>query len=239
MTASSSPLCLINPRHQARIGCVCFRCHDRLRDLLDPDQHGTPYNPQRPDDRWTPPSIPSLLARLDPRPRTSAPQAGGPSAFGSTAPADLEVIAIRDPRSTMLGLVEPARPPLVVLRALAARLAVNDTPRGLYAALDRLVRAPWVAEAWRELHTVHGQLRAATGDSRTPPVGTCRATVDDDGHETPAGRWRCAWPLWLPDLPPRAPDEPITLPMLRCGSCGHRYTGVELVALGRDREEAA
>lgn len=240
MTTTTLPTCALC-RHEPRIGLVCWRCHDRLRDLLDPRNEGTTFDPARPDDPYVAPSIPVLLWRLDPAPGTSGPAVGGPSAFGSRPPANLEVIAMRDRRSTMLGLVDPQRPPLVIMRALARRLDVADTPGALYGALDRLVRQPWVDEAYRELRALSARLRP---DDTTRPVGTCRALVDDDGNElTPheaaahlareQAVWRCAWPLYTPDLPPRAPDEPVTLPVLRCGSCGHRYTGSELVELGR------
>lgn len=248
MTTPQLPaaLCAICARREARVGRVCWRDHDLLRDLLDPRQTGTRWDPARPDDVVTAPSIPVLLGQLDATPGTSGPPVGGGgSAFGSRPPCDLEVIAIGDSRSTMLGLVDPQRPPLVVLRALARRLgiAARQDPvalcASLYAALDRLCRADWVHEAYRELRAISGRLRAADGDRASAPVGTCRALVDDDGHEQPAGRWRCAWPLWLPDLPPRADDEPVTVPSLRCGSCGHRYSGFELVQLGRQQAGVA
>jgi hypothetical protein len=100
----------------------------------------------------------------------------------------------------------------------------------------------WVQDAWTELRAVSGGLRAALGDPPPRAVGTCRATVDDDGHEVdghdPRGRWRCAVPLYMPELAPRPPDEPIReIPALQCGSCGHRYTGNELVKLGRDQHQ--
>jgi hypothetical protein len=116
---------------------------------------------------------------------------------------------------------------------------VDTLSAWLYGAVGWIAGQEWVWDAWTDLRSVSGALRAALGDTSPASVGTCRAIVDDDGREHPAGPWRCAVPLYVPELPPRAPDEPIQLPTLRCGSCGHTYSGAELIRLGHDQHPVA
>jgi hypothetical protein len=256
--------CVLGCRWDAGIGLICWRHHDRLADLLNPRQTGTRFNPGRPDDPHVHPSIPVLYAQLSAQKgRHGMAEIGG--GFASSSPADDQVLVLRDPRSRAEQAgpddVEQApRPPLVVLRSLAARVdrraldgqrqagprqpaSVEGVAEWLHAAVGWIAAQDWVGEAWVELRALSGQLRAALGDPPPQSVGTCRAIVDDDGHEVggqdPRGRWRCAVPLYVPELPPRAPDEPIQLPELRCGGCGHRYTGAALVQLGRDQHPIA
>jgi hypothetical protein len=251
----SLPACAIDQRRTPGIGVVCWRHHDALADLLDPDQHGTRYNPERPDDPRVWPSIPVLHAMLDARPGVSGEQLGGSSAFGSRPPANLHVIAIRDPRSRPAGvgrddeLTGPA-PTHAVLSALYGRVDfrdINGQPRAvtrqpttvhtlavaLHSAAGWLCHQPWIDETYRALRTLSGQLRAATGDAPARSIGLCHQPVDDNGHPNPDGPWSCARPLYVPTLPPRAADEPLVMPSLRCNSCGHRYSGLELVQLGQ------
>lgn len=256
------PLCAIDLRHPARTGRLCFRHRDSLGDLLDPSQEGTRYDIERPDDPQILPSIPVLLATLDTEPRYSSIGVPGSNPPSSRPPADLDAIAAQDPRSRMLGLVEPERPPLVVLRALARRVGAPEWTdpyslcSGLHARLDHLTRQEWVAEAWHELRALHARLRAQHGDHGVKPLGPCTQLVDDDGvllsstdpripllrpgHTIP-GVWTCATRLRMPDLPPRGPDDPPVLPTVRCRGCGYAYTGAELVALGAElaRQEAS
>ena len=243
--------CVLACRREAQIGLVCWQHHDRLADLLDPRNRGTDYNPQRPDDAMVTPSIPVLYAQLSAESGRGETGPAGPPAFGPSSPGNDHVLVLRDPRSRAEQLgpddVERApRPPLVVLSALTQRVAdergalpgrllvtVVDHASWLHGALGWIVEQPWVDEVARQLRELSASLRAAAGDPPPSPVGTCRATVNDDGEEDLTGPWRCAVPLYVPELPPRAPDEPIRLPVLRCGSCGHRYDPAELVALGR------
>jgi hypothetical protein len=252
------PLCTIDTHRPATIGRICWRHHDALADLLDPTQHGTRYNPERPDDPRVLPSIPAMYAMLDASPRTGPAVIGSSSAFGSRPPADLHVIALRDPRSACTGpapdddgLTGPWST-LATLATLAERVdrrdihgnrihpprhpSVPTLARWLHLQLDWLCHQTWIDEVWTDLRTLSAQLRGAIGDAPARPVGACRTRVDDDGHETPNGPWSCGWPLHMPTLPPRAPDDPPVLPVLRCGSCGHRYTGAELAQLGQPAE---
>jgi hypothetical protein len=246
--------CALGCRREARIGQLCWQHHDRLADLLNPANTGTVYNPERPDAPHVVPSIPVLYRQLSAQRGRHGLAAIGPSGFASSSPADDHVLVLRDPRSRA-EVAGPddvdlaPRPPLVVLCSLAARVdrraldgqhqagprqpaSVHGVAMWLHSAVGWISAQDWCAEAWTDLRALSGSLRAALGDPPPQAVGTCRAIVDDDGHETPAGPWRCAAPLFMPELPPRASDEPIQLPELRCGSCGHRYSGTELVQLG-------
>lgn len=249
--------CTLGDRREARIGLVCWQHHDRLADLLDPRNHGTRFNHERPDDPQVVPSIPVLYGRLSALRGGNGLSPVGPPAFGPSSPGDDQVLVLRDPRSRaeVAGpddVDRAPRPPLVVLSALAIRtaaargaperpwaLTVHGLASFLHGALPWLVQQPWIGDVWHELRGLSATLQAALGDPPPAAVGTCRAIVDDDGHETPAGPWRCAVPLYMPELPPRAPDEPIQLPSLRCGSCGHRYSGAELVQLGQAQQLVA
>lgn len=246
-------LCVLDCSREARIGLLCWQHHDRLADLLDPRNRGTTFNHERPDDRQVTPSIPVLYAQLSVLRGRHGLSSVSSSAFGSSSPGDDHVLVLRDPRSrsSVAGPddVEHApRPPFVVLAALAERVVaergrpergwpatVQGVASWLHAALGWIAARPWVDEAWRELRALSSSLAAALGDPAPAPVGTCRAVVNDAGEENPAGPWRCAAPLYVPELPPRAPDEPIQLPTLHCPSCGHVYGGAEFMQLGRDQ----
>lgn len=254
LAAGPAPMnpCALNCDRDARIGRVCWQHHDQLADLLDPRNHGTVYNPARPDDVQVTASIPVLYGQMSAERGRAGLVSIGSAAFGSSSPADDHVIVLRDPRSRAEATgpddVELApRPPLVVLETIAYRIIDErgnperepqwTTPglsAWLYGALGWIVAQPWVDAAWYELRGLSRALRAANGDPVPGAVGTCRAIVNDDGREDPAGRWRCAMPLHMPELPPRAPDEPIQLPVLRCGSCRHVYDAASLVQLGHE-----
>jgi hypothetical protein len=238
--------CALGCRRIAAVGLVCYEHHDRLVDMLDPRNTGSVFNPDRPEDVRVVASIPVLYRRLSARRAGAGLEPFGPPAFGSASPANDHVLVLRDPRSRWVAFgpddVEPApRPPLLVLAAIAGRLNVTP-PRQtvvglssrLYGSLSALAARSWVTDAWTELRAVSGALRAANGDPPPSSVGTCRVVVDDEGREDPRGGWRCAVPLYLPELPPRAMDEPFVPPALRCSSCGHRYTGAELVEVAKN-----
>jgi hypothetical protein len=249
--------CALGCRWDAGIGLICWRHHDRLADLLNPGNTGTRFDPGRPDDPHVHPSIPVLYGQLTALRGSQGLSPLGPPAFGPASPGDDHVLVLRDPRSRPEQAgpddVEHApRPPLVVLAALAARVdrraldgqqqagprqpaTVHGVAEWLHSAVGWISGQPWVQEAWTDLRGISGALRAAIGDPPPQSVGTCRAIVDDHGNEDRDGRWRCAVPLYMPERPPRAPDEPIQLPELRCSSCGHRYTGADLVQLGHDQ----
>ena len=236
--------CALGCHRSADVGLLCYVDHDRLRDMLDPRNTGSVYNSNRPGDIRVIASIPVLYRRLSASRGNGGLEPLGPPAFGSSSPADDHVLVLRDPRSSVAVLgpddVERApRPPVFVLGAIADRLGgpPRYTTMGLsswlHGAVSVLAAQPWVPEAYTTLRAVSGQLRAALGDPSPSPVGSCRVLVDDEGRETPAGPWRCAAPLFLPELPPRAMDEPMVPPALRCSGCGHRYTGHELVEIAK------
>lgn len=241
--------CILGCQRSADVGLLCYRDHDRLADMLDPRNTGSTFDPDRPEDLRVVPSIPVLYAGLWLRRRSAGLATFGPPAFGPSSPGDDTVIVLRDRRSRpdILGPddVERApRPPLMVLNAIANRLGgggwtVARSSSWLHGSVRLLAGQPWVAEAYRDLRAVSGALRAAIGDPQPSSIGTCRVIVDDAGREDPAGGWRCAAPLFLPEPPPRAPDEPMLPPALHCTSCGHRYTGSELVEIAKTPLAAA
>lgn len=239
-------------------GLVCYRHLDALRDLLDPDNPGSVFDPERPDEIRVLPSIPVLWTLVETR-RATTGETGGSTVFRSTPPGDLQKMALRDQRSRP----DADTAPWSVLTTLCAiagqtdRRSVDGQPeakpvpevvavcRWLLTRVDWLVDQPWITDAWHDLHAVHAQLRGAWGDPAIRPVGSCEQLVDDDGQLDPRGSWRCAAPLYLPQQAPRGMDEPVRLPSLRCRSCGWTYTGTELGRIARERmariarEEAA
>src|SRR5688500_15579467 len=245
--------CALGCQRSADVGLLCYRDHDRLADMLDPRNVGSASDPERPDDLRVVPSIPVLYAGLWIQRRGSGLAPVGPPAFGPSSPGDDTVIVLRDHRSRpdIIGPddVERApRPPLMVLAAVANRLgpgmslrqrSVGGLSSWLHGAVRALAEQSWVPDAYRDLRAVSGALRAAIGDPQPSSIGTCRVIVDNEGREDPAGAWRCAVPLFLPELPPRAPDEPMLPPALYCPSCGHRYTGAELVEIAKNPLAAA
>jgi hypothetical protein len=241
--------CALGCRWDAGIGLICWQHHDRLADLLDPTQRGQIF--AKPGDRRTPPSIPQLYAQLSAERGRHGIPAIGPTGFASASPADDQTIVLRDPRSRpdVAGpddIEHAPDAPLAVLYRLAERVidergtperhpehTVASYASWLHSCVDWISTQPWIGEAWAALRTLSASLRAAVGDPTPGRVGACWVLVDDDGRPDPAGAWRCATPLYMPEQPPRAPDEPIQLPTLRCSGCGHHYSGAELVQLGR------
>jgi hypothetical protein len=250
--------CALGCRWDAQIGLLCYRHHDKLRDLLDPRNHGTTFDHAQPDDPQIVPSIPVLYAQLSTLRGSTGPTPLGPPAFGPSSPGDDHVLVLRDPRSRpdVAGPddVERApRPPLVVLQALAARVdrraldgqqqagprqpaSVQSLAAWLYGTVGWIAGQDWVHDAWTDLRGLSGALRAALGDPPPAAVGTCDVIVNDAGEEDPNGPWRCAVDLYVPERPPRAPDEPVQIPALHCPSCKHSYSGAELVELGKRRQ---
>lgn len=238
--------CALGDKWSADVGLICYRHHDRFVEMLDPRNTGSAFNPARPDDPRVAPSIPVLYRRLSLRRGSVGLAPVGPPAFGPSSPSDDHVIVLRDARSRSAVFgpddVEHApRPPVLVLGVLAERLRAR--PQGwdvaglssvLHGSMRRLAEQSWVWEAYRELRAVSGALRAANGDPPSRSIGTCRTLVDDEGREDRTGKWRCAVPLYPPEPVPRAADEPVPLPALRCTSCGHRYTGSELIEIARN-----
>lgn len=246
--------------HRAYEGRLCGRHAVELGRMLDPANTGTPPEQLRENPERVLPSIPVLYGWLDAQPvRRDIGSQVSAGVFGSRPPGDLHIMSLRDPRSRPEGSGpddhEPA-PPLAVATVLAEIVnrvdrtdidgRLEDRPPKTVAAMsawlyqrrDWLSTQNWVRDAYQALRALLNQLRGAWGDPAMEPVGTCRQLVDDDGRLQPDGKWRCAWPLYLPEQPPRAMDEPVQLPTLRCSSCGWTYHGTELVQLGREREQA-
>lgn len=249
-----SPLCLLC-RRAAEAGLICWSHRDSLAEVLNPRERGQAF--VKPGERRVAPSIPVLYGLLSAQRGVHGPMAVGTSAFGPRSPGNDDVLVLRDPRSraAISGPDDRERAPdapLAVLGNLASRTYVDRgrperepawTVKGLssylHAHVDYIAGRTWAGTAHAALRALHSSLRAAANDPPPRPVGPCWVLVDDHGREDPAGAWRCATPLYMPEQPPRAPDEPLQLPTLRCTGCGHRYTGAELVQLGQLVEREA
>lgn len=247
-------MCLLC-RRAAEVGLICWPHRTLLAELLNPRERGQAF--VKPGERRVAPSIPVLYGMLSPERATLGLSRLGDSAFGPRSPGDDDVLVLRDPRSraAISGPDDRERAPdapLAVLGRLVSRTFVERgrperepdwTVKGLssylHAHVDWIAARPWVPGAFTSLRALHASLRAAANDPGPRPVGPCWVLVDDEGRPDPAGAWRCATPLYMPEQPPRGHDEPLQLPAIRCSGCGHHYTGAELVQLGRLVEQEA
>lgn len=238
---SEAPACVVCPGRRPRVavpGLLMCRGHrEGLGRLLDPAERGSMHT--RPGEQPVPPSIPVLWARLDARPGSPGPVRVGSGGFSSAPPVRLDVVAVRD-RRTVPGEEsgEGAWSALGVLLAIAVRLdardihgrivalplAVDTLSAWLYARLDALCALEWVPDAWHDLRTLSGALRALTGDPPPKPLGTCRRPVDDTGRPDPDGRATCDTAVYLPPPALRGDDQPAPPPApVVCPGCGHVY----------------
>lgn len=118
--------------------------------------------------------------------------------------------------------------------------AVTALCQWLHARLHWLAAQPWVDELVTDLRALTAALRAGQGDPGARPLGPCTALVNGDGepveeaHADEDEVWTCGEPLFMPTIPPKAPDEPIAPPAVRCGACGARWSGLELLLYARD-----
>ncbi len=120
--------------------------------------------------------------------------------------------------------------------------AVFTLCQWLHARLEWLARQPWIGELVDDLRAITAALRAGQGDGGTRPLGPCTGLVDADGEPVqddvePDGEqvWQCGEPLFMPALPPKGPDEPLVPPAVRCGACGARWSGLDLLKFAHDR----
>lgn len=253
--ASATPIGCSLCRRRAELGYLCTPHAAQLAEMLNPRQRGQIF--ATPGERRVPPSIPVLYGMLSTSRGVHGPMAVGSSAFGPRSPADDSALVLRDPRSraAISGPDDRERQPdapLAVLTKWAHRVTnergapelgllytVPALSSWLYGATDWIAHQDWCTEAYAALQGVHRGLRVVVGDPMPGSIGRCWVLVDDDGQPDEQGRWRCDTRLYMPEQPPRAPDEPIQLPAVRCGGCGWRYTGAELVQLGRELEAEA
>lgn len=242
-------ICALHADRQAHVGRLCSPCLTRLDKMLDPANMGSVFNAA------LSPSIPVLYGRLDAQPGSTGLSAVSTTGFESSPPANLHVLALRDARTRARGGgadddLRAPNSPLSVLRWSASMLG-RQCPRGVDPAdvqamaawmhlwLDELAGVELIGDVHAELRRVQVVLRHAQpgGDGGPRPVGHCWVLVDEHGREDEQGAYLCAEPLYAPPGPPRAPDEPVTLPALSCGACGHHYTGMALMQLGRMIQE--
>jgi hypothetical protein len=245
---------------QSHYGRICGQHFVALSDMLDPRNEGSVFDPERPTDPRTLPSVAALYGWLDAGPvrrDQGSPVTSG--VFGSRPPCRLEIIALRDTRSRSNGTGpddHEAAPPLAViptLWALVARVDRTDLDGHLEQRPDKTVPAmcgwlymrrewlahqPWIDQLYTGLRQLHNQLRGAWGDPAMKPLGPCIQLVDDHGRLNDNGPWSCGWPLFMPEQPPKAMDETVDLPTIRCASCDWTYPGSDLVRLARLQWEA-
>ena len=191
----------------------CSSCLDRLRDALR--------------------EIAARWAALDPRPGASGDGGRGAPGFGSTPPANVTVIAVRDWRSSREARTwrgadgrlhrEHERPPLSVVAELYTlarhvadargltppdRLQAPDLVRWLDSQLDWITRQDGVAGFARVVRELAAQLRPLTGEPGAKRVGECPNTIDDEDETR-----ECKAPLYAP-----LRGETIV-----CRACGRRW----------------
>lgn len=158
---------------------------------------------------------------LDPRPARRGGGRGAPG-FRSTPPADLNVIALTDPRTTITAEEGWTGATVNVLAGWGPTGAtVDDLVTGLRGSLDTLAARPWAADLLDTTTRQLRRLRLVIGDLDPQVViGGC-PVVDADDHDearTCGGRIRAS-----------AFGEPAV-----CGRCGWRWTGpVEWMQLAR------
>lgn len=108
----------------------------------------------------------------------------------------------------------------------------------LYARREWLAAQGWAGDAWEALRALWSQLRGACGDPLPRPLGPCIREVDEHWRRLDGGGFTCGWQLYLPEQPPKGPDEPLRFVALRCGACGDVYAPTELVLLVGERVRA-
>ncbi len=144
--------------------------------------------------------------RLDTTPGSSGEHGSrGAPGFRSQPPANLHIIAMRDPRSSRTARTwiagdgrihhEHERPPLSVRSELDTicwdiaehrdtpgpdpHLDVDALTRWIDVHLDWVTRHPLVVDVDQQLRQVRAQLRPVTGDPSRRTIGLCPNTVDE------------------------------------------------------------
>jgi hypothetical protein len=209
------------PQHRPREeGLLCDRCAVQLR-------------------RWLV-EIPELYATLDPYERPAGEEYerhGRHKISGSPSLVRLDVVALMDQRTVPLAKITPGvdpEPPdglmdvagvycswagmFVEEQGLSSKVSTLTEASGVLTAwLPTLCDQPWIDECWAEMRDIVRQLHRAHGDPRPKPIGRC-INVYQRGGKTIA----CDAMLYAPDSGAK----------IRCGSCGRRYDGYGLIALG-------
>jgi hypothetical protein len=182
---------------------------------------------------------------LDPRPSMQVQIGSGKGSLASErAPVRLDVLVHTD-RRRGIGWAETeddahaAGSTLPILDVLGswARMVREERDLGtpdsvtitgerdlLSRHLDWIAEQPWVDEAYGDLRTLLGQLKAANGTQDDKPVGRCYL---------PAETGTCNGPIWVDQAAGHA----------HCGRCRSAWDGPQLALLGfeldRARREAA
>lgn len=208
----------------------CSSCLDRLREQLR--EIGA---------RWT---------ALDPRPGASGDGGRGAPGFGSTPPANVTVLAVRDWRSSREARTwrgadgrlhrEHERPPLSVegelytlvhhvqqargLTAPPTALRAPDLVRWLDGQLDWVTRQDGVVGFARVVRELVAQLRPLTGEPGARRIGSCPNTVDE-GESTR----ECGAPLFAP----------LRGDTISCRACGRHWERDAWLQLGRTLQVAS
>ncbi len=157
-------------------------------------------------------------------------QLGGTRSKRAEAPAPvrLEVLALRDYRTTLSddGLMSA----LAVLESWAEQVREGrklTTPEAaptvagealtLIRHLDWIAAQSWVDECWNEIRQLHAKLRQIHGEERPKSIGDCPVLLGE-GDDMAA----CKTPLF----PPMSGDA------VQCRSCGTVWSGTVVIRLG-------
>lgn len=215
------------PHHQADHDSRCLAAACRRRPTPPwrlCTNHGTKTG------QWLA-ELEDLYATLDTTPSTTATwRTSGGTLASERAPARVDVLVLRDPRSRERDPSDPdgnhGRGVLEVLHAWArlvreerdltppAGPATVASERAVLAThLDWALAQDWCDELHADLRAIHGQLTAAHGIARARPVGRCPTLIDTG---------ECGGPLWADD------DHG----HVTCGTCARTFTPAELRHLG-------
>lgn len=211
---------------EARVGLLCQRCADRLQQWIT--------------------DIPDLYATLPIRRTRTAGSAGSVKRSRrshSPALADLDTVALTDPRTTTSWIADPRHNPdddpddparyVPDIIGQWARLLVEEQRLSgdyntLPAAAAMLLRwwstvcaQPWIDEMHDEIRGVYRILKRHHGDDRPQRIGVCISIIGEPGslHECGA------------ELYARQGDP------VRCNQCGRRYDGLALLRIAERREQ--
>lgn len=176
-------------------------------------------------------------ARLSARPQGGQGFGRRAPGYHSRPPANMQAVALRDPRTAPLQIGEPHSPlnlfiswstwmrrergqECVAYPATGDLVVLDFEWRYLTSSMDWITRQAWVARFDEQVRAVVSQLRTATGERNPRPVGTC-TYVTDHGCDGSAPT-ECGHPLF----PPREGTLDIV-----CGHCGAEYEPLDQVQM--------
>jgi hypothetical protein len=143
------------------------------------------------------------------------------------APARLDVLVLRDPRTAAdehgtLGVLGVLTGWARIIRedrdlSWPSRVSVASERRLISDHLDWIARQPWLDEFEDEIRRLHRQLQQANGTAPEPPLGRCYLTYGGVMDPNVTTREQtCNGPIWADDG------------HARCGRCSATWDGHEL-----------